>query len=240
MNPKRKNLRVIISSDMHYSIADLERHTVKSNYYGIDNEQRLQHWVDSIKKEHESCPIDLLLIAGDVTFDLCDKRGTMTCGLGSTVEPFMQKYLAQLPPEIPYYVLPGNHDPHYEENWLRMTGSHRQGYVALEKDLFIMLDTFPEGLEENYDTVKGTPYVPVNVEFVKETMAKYPTHRVWLVAHWIQYTGESAEFKALVRENDRIIGCFVGHSHQSRILPMGEEYANKCVAQTGHYSYSYY
>lgn len=240
MNPKRNNLRVIISSDMHYSIFDPNLHVVKSHYYGISNDDRLQFWVDAIKEEHARCPIDLLLIAGDITFDLCDKRGTMTNGLGSTVEPFMQKYLAQLPPEIPYFVLPGNHDPHYDENWFRMTGCHRQGYVALENDLFIMVDTFPEGLEENYDVEKGTPYVRVDVDFVKNIMEKYPTHRVWLVAHWFNCSTESEEFKALVRENDRVIGLFAGHSHQSRPLPLGKDYADKVMAQTGHCSYSYY
>ena len=237
---KNKKLRVIISSDMHYSITSQEPRTVQSDYYSITNDARLQFWVDSIKEEHVRCPIDLLLIAGDVSFDLCDKRGTVTNGLGSTVDPFMQKYVAQLPKEIPIYVLPGNHDPYYDENWVKKTGFHRQGYVVLEDQLFIMLDTFPEGMEDEYDTVKGTPYINVNVDYVKEIMAQYPTHKVWLVSHYFHCNAESEDFKALVRENKRVMGMFAGHSHQSHPIQLGEDYANKTVAQTGHFSYSFF
>ena len=240
MKNKLKKLRVLISSDMHYSISSQQPYTVQSDYYGITNERRLQHWVDCIKEEHEKDPIDLLLIAGDVSFDLCDKRGTVTNGLGSTVDPFMGKYVSQLPKEIRLFVLPGNHDPYYDINWVKKTGFHRQGYVALEDHLFIMVDTFPDGMEENYDIKYGTPYVQADVEFIQGVMDQYPNHSVWLVSHYFHHKGESEEFRELVRENDRIIGLFAGHSHQSSIIPMGEEYANKTIAQTGHFSYSYY
>lgn len=240
MKNKSKRLRVIISSDMHYSISSKEPYTVQSNYYGITNDERLQHWVDAIKEEHKRDPIDLLLIAGDVSFDLCDKRGTVTNGLGSTVEPFMEKYVSQLPREIPMFILPGNHDPYYDVNWVKKTGFHRQGYMELEGHLFILVDTFPEGMEENYDVEKGTPYVQVDVEYIQSVMDQYPTHKVWLVSHYFHHKGESDAFRELVRENDRIIGLFAGHSHQSSVIPMGEEYANKTIAQTGHYSYSFY
>ncbi|MBQ2735678.1 MAG: metallophosphoesterase [Clostridia bacterium] len=240
MKSNSKKLRVILSSDMHYSIASQTPRTVQSDYYGITNDERLQHWVDCIKAEHARTPIDLLLIAGDVSFDLCDKRGTITNGLGSTIEPFMEKYVSQLPSDIPMFIMPGNHDPHYDENWVKKTGFHRQGYVLLEDNLFIMLDTFPEGLEEHYDIVKGTPYVRVNVDYVKEVMAKYPAHKVWLVSHYFHHNAESEEFQALVRENDRIMGLFAGHSHQSLVIQLDERYGNKTIAQTGHFSYSFY
>lgn len=235
-----KNLRVIISSDMHYSITSQDPYTVQSDYYGISNDRRLQHWVDCIQEEHVRSPIDLLLIAGDISFDLCDRRGTVTNGLGSTVELFMEKYMAQIPGEIKLFMLPGNHDPYYDENWVKKTGFHRHGYVLLEDHLFIMVDTFSEGLEENYDMERGTPYVQANVEYIRGIMDHYPTHKVWLVSHYFHPKEESKEFQRLIRENNRIFGLFSGHSHQSHVIQLGENYANKTIAQTGHFSYSFY
>jgi hypothetical protein len=75
---------------------------------------------------------------------------------------------------------------------------------------------------------------------VEAHMAAYPNHRVWLFSHYFDVERESEEFRRLIRENDRIIGLFAGHSHKCSVINMGEDYGNKTVAQTGNFSYSFY
>ena len=49
---------------------------------------------------------------------------------------------------------------------------------------------------------------------------------------------ESEEFAQLLREEDRIIAMFAGHTHLSNIVNLGEKYGNKCVIYDGAFSYS--
>ena len=61
---------------------------------------------------------------------------------------------------------------------------------------------------------------------------------MWLVSHWFEMEEESEEFRRLVAREPRIKGLFMGHSHDHRLIPLGPEYANKVIAQTGNYSYT--
>ena len=231
------NYRVLLSSDMHYSI---DRYM--GAYYGVTNDDRLQLWVDSIKKEHERLPINLLIIPGDVSFDHCDSRGTVTQAGQSTVDTFVERYVSQLPDEIDVFIMPGNHDAWTNANWVAKTGYNREGYLTLGDNLFIMIDTFdnPNSMEDNYGTGANMTYQQIDVAWVQSVMALYPTHDVWLVSHYFNYNSESRAFKNLVKNNDRVMGLFAGHTHQSELISLGADYGNKVIAQTGTFSYSYY
>ena len=50
------------------------------------------------------------------------------------------------------------------------------------------------------------------------------------------YKTESAEFKQLVREDDRIKGLFQGHTHENTVIDMGYDYNHKKICQTGQFS----
>lgn len=230
-NDNQRPLRVLFTSDTH--------HGYTKTWYGVTSEDRMQHWVDSIKEEHEKKPIDLLIFAGDASLDHYIDRGSYTCDGISTSKEFMEKYVSQLPSEIKIFMGAGNHEKFNNEQWETVMGNKRYGSVVLENDLFIISDNFSSGLEPDYD-YKTEVYTPTDVAFVKEEMDKYPGKRVWLVAHWFEKNRESEEFKALVRENPRIIGLFAGHIHRSDFALLGEEFGNKILAYTGEFSYSFF
>ena len=225
-----KTYRIIITSDVHYYQRD---------WYGVPVGDRVQRWVDSILEEHKREPIDLLIYAGDMSLDHYLDKGAYTAKGISEANIFMKRYASQLKGVIPAFFAPGNHELYSDGQWMEYTGNGRYGAVALEDDLFIILDTFRTSLEPNFDRQLAA-YTPVDVGFIKEQMAAYPEHRVWLVAHYFDARNESEEFKALLRNNERIKGLFSGHSHQASVVPLGKEFGDLSVAQTGNFSYSYF
>ena len=227
----QKPKRVILTSDIHY--------TYNRKWYGISNEERVEHWLDAINKEHERSSIDMIIFAGDVSLDHYLLEGTYTADGVSMTKVFIDKYASQLPKGIPMFIAAGNHELYSNEQWKAITGNERYGTMILGNDLFIITDSYGAPLEPEFN---GGPerYTPVDVDFIKSKIGEYPDKRVWLVSHWFEKNAESAEFKKLVKENGRIIGLFAGHTHKSELLPLGEEFGNKVLAQTGEFSYSYY
>lgn len=226
----KKPYRVIITSDIH--------HIHNKTWYKYDSYDRMPLWAESIKKEHERFPIDLILIAGDVSLDHYLMKGSYTAEGISDTEEFCKKFIPLLPEGIPVLIGAGNHELYNDEQWKSYTGNERQGYVALDEDLFIMFDTYRDQLEPNFRGELDA-YVPANVEYAKELMAKYPNHRVWLTAHYFDCRRESEAFKELLKDT-RVVGLFAGHTHKCDLIRMGEEFSNKVVAQTGNFSYSFY
>ena len=53
--------RILLTSDLHDT--DLE------TWYGVSNEERLEHWLGQVHAEHEKMPFDLILIPGDISLD---------------------------------------------------------------------------------------------------------------------------------------------------------------------------
>ena len=68
--------------------------------------------------------------------------------------------------------------------------------------------------------------------------SRYPNKKVVLCAHWFDMAKESEEVKSFIANNDRILCLFCGHNHLSKVTTIGEEYNNKPIIYTGHYSYS--
>lgn len=228
------NLRVIITSDMHYSM--LQQY---STYYGMSRNPRMQKWVNTIKAEHQKKPIDLVIIAGDVSFDHIYAEGSYTKYKVKDTKNFVDAYVSQIREMgIPVFVLGGNHDQFNNTQWKEMTGNDRQCSYAIKGHLFIMLDTFAANLEPNY--VDEAKYSGVDEAYVKAEMAKYPDHKVWLVAHHFDTAAEGEEFQTLLKTEGRIKGLFQGHTHKNEIISLGAAYGGKKIAQTGNFSYTYY
>ena len=227
----QRPLRVLITSDVHY--------THEKKWYGVTCDERMQLWVDTIKAEHKKHPFDLILFAGDTSLDHYLMKGSYTARGISETREFMEKYVSQLPKDVPMLIGPGNHELYNDEQWEAYTGNGRQASIAVGNELFILVDTFRTALEPHFDG-NLAKYTPVDVSYVEAQMAAYPNHRVWLISHYFDVTRESEEFRRLIRENDRIIGLFAGHAHQCSVIYMGEDYGNKTVAQTGNFSYSYF
>ena len=227
--PQDNELRVIISSDIHC--------TNLQEWYNVRFRNRMQHWVDTILKEHAENPIDLLIINGDISLDYWINGGSvLTYGEDrATAKIFINNYLSQLPEEIPVYVLPGNHEQYSNEDWLALTGNNRQGYMFVGGKLFICLDNFAGELDPTYN--HDGVYTGTDVAYVNELMEAYPDCDVYLIAHHFDTTKESAAFRKLLKENDRIKGLFSGHTHKTAIIELGAAYGNKTIAQTGNFAY---
>ena len=227
-------LRVIVTSDMHYSM--LQKY---NKYYGVARGPRMQQWVDAIKYEHAQDPIDLIIINGDVSFDHIDDQGSYTKYKVKDTQFFVNDYVSQIRAlGIPVFVMAGNHEQFNNEQWKEMTGNDRQCSFAIEGNLFIMLDTYATDLEPNY--VDEARYTPVDVDYVKSEMAKYPDHKVWLVSHYFDKDAESDEFKELLKTEGRIKGLFGGHLHQNSAIKLGSAFGGKVIAQTGNFSYTWH
>ena len=225
--PVLSDLRVLISSDIHCT--DL------LEWYGVGYRARMQHWVDSVLAEHAEDPIDLLVINGDISLDYWINGGSVITKGQGTAGIFVNEYLSQLPDEIAVFVLPGNHEQYADADWLALTGNHRQGYMEVGGRLFIFLDNFAGNLNptENHDGV----YTKTDVSYIEGLMAEYPKHDIYLIAHYFDTNNESAEFKKLVAENERVRAMFAGHTHQSGVLTLGSAWGNKTVDQTGNFAY---
>ena len=221
--------RVLIASDTHCT--DL------MDWYGLTNEERMELWYDSVIAEHKRDPFDLIIIAGDISLDTHAGETCYTKGY-STSEIFMEDYVGALPKSIPVFVLAGNHESQYDEDWVDMTGNSRQCTYVLGNNTFIMLDSFEAAIGE---VDNGGPYTQANVAYIKEQMEAYPENNVYLVSHTFPIDegmgGESAEFRELLCD-ERIIGLFGGHTHLNTLVQYNESCGNKIQAQTGNFSYT--
>ncbi|MBO5273998.1 MAG: metallophosphoesterase [Clostridia bacterium] len=223
----KSEYRVLLTSDIHCT--DL------MTWYGVSDHDRLQHWVDTVLAEHKAQPFDLILIGGDVSLDYHDLKTPYDKGIFTTTI-FREQFLSQLPKDIPVRLIPGNHEQFTHKDWLEVTGFERQNYALLGDNLFIMLDSYNTRLSRVYDELET--YANTDVAYIKSLMEQYPTHKVWLYSHYFDMEKESDEFCALVAGNDRVKGLFMGHTHRSTVIPLGEAYKNKTIAQTGNFSYT--
>ncbi len=226
----KRPYRVIITSDIH--------HIHNKTWYSYSSYDRMPLWAESIRKEHERAPIDLIIIAGDVSLDHYLMKGSYTVDGTSDTDEFVKKYIPLLPKGVPVFIGAGNHELYSNEQWREYTGNDRQGYMVLDEDVFIILDTYSAQLEPNFRG-EFDIYAPADVDYIKSVMDKYPNHRVWLIAHYFDCGKESDAFKEIVKD-PRVIGLFAGHLHKCDLIHMGEEFGNKIIAQTGNFSYSFY
>ena len=154
----------------------------------------------------------------------------------STSYVFMKMFASRLPAGVPVLVTAGNHEQFPEETWQKITGNSRQCHAVLGNHTFIMLDGFREALKTTYDSTDE--YSPMDVAYIKSLMERYPENHVWLISHFFDMDLESGEFKELVAKDRRIKGLFMGHTHEHQLIPLGPEYGNKVIAQTGNFSYT--
>lgn len=223
----RTDFRVLFSSDVHCTTAKVA--------FGVSNVERMQLWVDSILKEHEEHPIDLLIINGDVSYDYWSSGGSYRRDGVSTSQIFFADYVSQLPEEIAVIRLPGNHEQYTNEKWMQLAGNERQCTYVLGKNVFVMPDTYRSKLDPDYDT--NGEYTPIDVEYVNKQVKAYPKHDIYIISHNIDIKQESQEFKELVAKHDNVRGLFSGHTHYSSVINLGSFYKDKVIAQIGNFSF---
>lgn len=217
----------MLTSDIHCT--DLE------DWYGIRDEVRMQRWLEDVLAEHARHPFDLILIPGDISLDYHAEKTPFEKGY-STAYLFMKMYASRLPAGVPVLTGAGNHEQFPDAVWQKITGNPRQSHAVVGNHTFIMLDGFREALKTTYDS--SDVYSPMDVAYIRELMEQYPENHVWLISHYFDLERESDAFKTLVAEDSRIKGLFMGHTHEHQLIPMGPEWGNKIIAQTGNYSYT--
>ena len=221
------NYRVLLTSDIHCT--DLE------DWYGIRDEVRMERWLEDVLAEHARQPFDLILINGDISLDYHAEKTPFEKGF-STSYLFTKMYAARLPAGVPVLITAGNHEQFPDAVWQKITGNPRQCYGIVGNHTFIMLDGFREALKTTYDS--SDVYSPMDVAYIRELMEQYPENHVWLISHYFDLEQETEAFKELVANDPRIKGLFMGHTHEHQLIPMGPEWGNKVIAQTGNYSYT--
>ena len=219
--------RILMTSDIHCT--DLE------DWYGVSDHDRMEHWLEAVYREHEKQPFDLILIPGDISLDYHAEKTPFDKGY-STAWQFMKMYAARLPKGVPVIVGAGNHEQFPEETWHKITGNPRQCHAVVGNHTFVMLDGFREALLTTYDS--SNCYSTMDTAYVRQLLDKYPENHMWLVSHWFQPEAETEEFRRLVSSENRIRGLFMGHTHEHQLIPLGPEWGNKVIAQTGNFSYT--
>ena len=228
--PERTDFRVLLTSDIHCT------HLLE--WYGVPYRDRMQHWVDSVIAEHEETPIDLLVIMGDVSLDHWQHSGggSWINEGHSSADEFYMDFVMQLPHDIPVVMIAGNHEQYSYEQWEEIVGHERQEYYVLGENLFLMVDTFRGELDPDYH--HDGKYVGVDMDFVNEVLEEHGDKDIWLIGHYFDMSKESEEFKTLLRENTNVKGLFQGHTHQTSVIQLGEEYNDLTIAQTGNFAYT--
>ncbi len=219
--------RILLTSDIHCT--DLE------DWYGISDNARMEHWVNSILEEHKKQPFDLILIPGDISLDYHAEKTPFDKGY-STAWQFMKMYASRLPAGVPVLVGAGNHEQFPGETWEKITGNPRQCHAVVGNHTFVMLDGFREALLPTYDS--ADVYSTMDTDYIRQLLETYPENHMWLVSHWFEPEGETEEFRRLVAEENRIRGLFMGHSHEHQLIHLGKNWGGKVIAQTGNFSYT--
>lgn len=228
VTPKTENAyRILLSSDIHCN--DLQ------TWYGISNADRMQHWVDCVKAEHNRQPIDLLLLLGDYSLDHWMYGGQWLKNGTSGTKEFFDGYLSQLT-EIPCFAVSGNHEQFSAPQWKEITGCETEAAVVIGNTVFLLLDVFSGNLDADYD--HDGVYVPQNPEKLQALFKQYAGNDIYLAAHWLDADKETDAFCSLVAENASVKGMFVGHSHMCNVKTHPDRFGQKIIAQTGNFSYT--
>ena len=227
--------RVLISSDQHY--------TYKQTWYSVTPEDRLQMWVNAVLAEHERRPFDLIILNGDYSLDYWGAGGSVLTDGKCTTKDFVDNYVSQIRaamPNVPLFILPGNHDAFKDDTWFEMTGNHRQETYKLGNNVFVMMDSYANNLEPAVEPAGGASFLsPMDTEYLKDQVEAYPDCNIYLVSHHFGFNENmNAEFRTVVAENDNIVALFQGHEHKIDILNLGITYNNKKIFNTGNFSYT--
>ena len=222
--------RFLIASDIHLCHLD---------WYGVPTAERMARFVRHVEEEYQKDPFEALLLLGDYSLDhwKWNIKGCWLTEGKSNTRTFAQTCVSQLQKlGVPIAMIAGNHEQYGEKLWTELTGYRRLDHLVCGDFLFILSDTFGVGLDPTEHS-DGT-YCPAQIDYIRETMARYPDKKVVLCAHHFAPERESEELRTLVREDDRILCLFGGHVHRSNVVELGADWGNKALLYTGNYSYN--
>lgn len=215
--------KILILSDVHLC------HLILG---GWDSARRMENLVENLNAQ---MPCKAAFFLGDYSLDHWawnEKGSWLEHGINNT-ENFVRDYASRL--EMPYYMIPGNHEQYGNETWKRIAGRPRQFSQITGGYLFILCDNYSGNLDPDFHS-DGT-YTPTDLAFVKEELAKYPHIPAVLCAHFFDLTKEPAEFFEFLKSEKRITLLVEGHDHLVKVTEL-EEADGLCIYHDGHYSHS--
>ncbi len=210
--------RILLVSDMHYTTQETTQE-LKIKYpnsnasvaagtiLGVTQKEKIQKLLNDILKEHQTAPLDSVLVLGDLSIDDYDFRKLPECYCRKFKEDCMDK----LP--CPAYALPGNHDSITNDMWKEIFGVNREYSVKIGNNVFIMADTF-KGVPAT--GASGAGYTGINKDFLEKELSKYTDENIFVCAHYI------SKNEPELGKIPNLVCLFGGHTHSSRTLKFGE------------------
>ena len=157
----------------------------------------------------------------------------------SDTKLFVEKYVSQLPEDVPTLVLPGNHELYTNKKWKEITGNNRSETFVLGNNLFIIPDSYAGAIDPPYQGggINDAPYKPVDMTFINNALNAHPEcDNVFLLSHQFDLNQESTEFRNLLKTETRIVALFSGHTHGKSVNDLGSEYRNLKHLKTGNFA----
>lgn len=227
--------RVILVSDMHYTTEetpeqmrlirpDVRTSVAAGDAFGYTQKEKVAFVLSDLLSQGDD--VDAVFVLGDLSIDDYSYRNLPD----NYCRKFKEECMDKLP--CPSYAIAGNHDSYPDAVWQEIFGYGRQFSVKLHDAVFIMLDTFHHVPATG---ASGSAYTDVDIAFLKQELEKYLTEKVFLCAHHFK-THENEEFARILRENDRIVCLFRGHTHINAVL-RPESLSGKTLVDIGGYGY---
>lgn len=225
--------RVVLVSDMHYTTQNTQEEMSRETPWvrvspaagdalGFTQQEKVACVLEDIRKENP----DAVIILGDLSIDDYDYRKLPENYCRKFKEDCMDKW------SFPSYAIPGNHDSYPDELWREVFGNSRQFSVKIGNAAFILLDTFRDLPAKG---ASGGAFTPVDIEFLKRELEKYPTEKIFLCAHYFPEKGME-DLTQILDEHDRIVCLFRGHTHINETLRC-EAYGDRYLIDIGGYGY---
>lgn len=238
MKEQKFNHRILLLSDPHY-MPNETRAEYKELYpgsnpcgaigdaLGYSQTEKMEIILEDVMDFVKDSSVEAVLVLGDLSTD--------DCGFRAMPENYVLKFKNEVMSKFPChsYALPGNHDSHSNDVWQKVFGYNRQHSVKIGDAAFIMLDTYRAG---DATGGSGTPYTGVDAEWLEKELEKYPTEKIYLCSHYFKVDEANDKFNELVKQNNRIVCLFQGHSHKNKILTW-EKWNEKPLIDLGGYAY---
>jgi len=228
-----KNNRVVFVTDPH--VCHIEYYSKTS---GLDTLARMDHLTKTLTKEHERAKFDCILALGDYSLDFW----SIECGGSYLMDPPVcntEKFVKLMEGKLPekMFMIPGNHEPYSNEDWMRITGYPREFVVVYGEYVFVMLDTFAGELDPKYN--HDGVYTGINTELLRAVLADHPDKKIVLCVHDLLIDNESDEARELIRGEKRIVCAFAGHTHRDNIMLLPPEWRSLPVFYCGDFSFAF-